>query len=153
MTLLEVIKVDGRPRGLELRTGGGAVNTALAEYVTSMADDDDDLPPGIVLPPGIIQPSRTKEVLIRCYPESDTSITVGDRIGGSWICLAWANGRCASGSACKARHQLVLVHAQWEKCSKGDSERVNATGQRKQRSPCRGNRWRDDPRRGCTRGR
>ena len=63
MTLLEVIKVDGRPRGLELRTGGGAVNTALAEYVTSMADDDDDLPPGIVLPPGIIQPSRTKEVL------------------------------------------------------------------------------------------
>jgi len=77
---------------------------------------DDDLPPGIHLP-GIHPPQQRATpsardgqedaiVLSRCWPESDAAPTAGDTLGGSWICLDWANGRCSRGKACEARHQL-----------------------------------------------
>ena len=72
-----------------------------------MSDHDDDLPPGINIP-GITQVAHADEeaVLPRCWPELDTAATAGDRRGGAWICIEWANGRCPHGAACEALHRL-----------------------------------------------
>ena len=94
-----------------------------------MADDDDDLPPGIILPSRTAAPSR--EVLVRCWPENDACVTVGDRIGGSWICLAWANGRCASGSACEARHQLPVLTDEQRLVYSADGQTHDVFGRRR----------------------
>eukprot|EP00965_Chrysotila_dentata_P221319 6192321-Pleurochrysis_carterae.AAC.4 len=47
--------------------------------------------------------------LSRCWPESDTQSTLGERTGLAWICLAWANGACAQGTNCSGLHRLPMV--------------------------------------------
>ena len=61
---------------------------------------DDDLPPGIDL-------GSEQEALPRCWPETDTTQTAGERSGRArWFCLAWAHGTCALGALCEQRHRL-----------------------------------------------
>ena len=74
---------------------------------------DDDLPPGINLPrrasPSTLTHSASQlpanQTASRCWPDIDTTPTRGDLIGGSWICVAWANGCCAHGSECIRLHR------------------------------------------------
>lgn len=65
------------------------------------ADDLYDLPPGVDLPLAAATP--------RCWPSIDEVATDGARRGAVIVCLDWANGRCAAGIGCAARHALPSI--------------------------------------------